>query len=927
MNAETPKATSAVGGFAGNVGNSGNITFKNCLTFSKVETAPTANVGGFIGHNAQTAENIALSTYTDCAWVLNNTAAVTDFGSASPAGAEHAGISPIGITPKSIDGLNIGSGAQTLTASEAGGYKFDKWIQLNGADYVTRTGYEYDLTTSVSAKKADGMSTIGGTFKRVNYPDVAVSVPIKTGTGIVSIATWDDFVNKVKSGGQFVQTANISAPAGITAYQAKEFLGGSYDGAGYTINVGAIPQGAYRADANGNIGLFGEVSGNISSLAVSGMNLSSDAANTGGLAGKISTPAIISNIRVNGNIASVGANTGLLAGIIGDGVTVIGSSVSGKLAASGNGNFGGYAGSIGKASVSYGYSFVEFSQSVTKGGAYAGTIDAAANVVDGIWSSNLSGKATAAVGGAASVPAGIRKISITPQSLNMAMGGGAVIEMSESAQTLTSLGLSFENWTGDNAIRILDANSPKTDIFAGTTEGNSVVKLHLKDAKTSTSFDVGSIPITISGAIKINNLSDLKKIGVDVAYPLSGTYVQTANITISEDFTPLGNFTGIYNGGAKSITFNGKIMGGGLFSAITGTDVLPAQVNDLAIVANNTVIAGTATSAGLLAGEIVNANLNGVKVSGAISTTSDVLTELGAISGKITGGTVKNSGSSANLSINSAVARASFAMGGLFGRMTSVQETTDCYVGGTVVPNAKVTAEGNKFAGGFAGKISGAAGSISNSIIGAKVGGDAMSAANIGAFMGSDDSSITYSNNLWSTITCRPAQAFGTTKTGTVQTITLIPNGIFRKTGGTVAVAAPLEHVMLKFNEWTSEIVQGSIALTIQSPALANTNVVLGDAAGTAKLQAAYACKMDEAVKIAYSMEAVIAADSTPPVIAFTQEGIEDQKIRVRFTVKEAEAGASGVAVESVKYGIVPNDRNAQAVTNFTLDADAGKSG
>ncbi|MEG0357256.1 MAG: hypothetical protein RR580_05930, partial [Christensenellaceae bacterium] len=88
-----------------------------------------------------------------------------------------------------------------------------------------------------------------------------------------------------------------------------------------------------------------------------------------------------------------------------------------------------------------------------------------------------------------------------------------------------------------------------------------------------------------------------------------------------------------------------------------------------------------------------------------------------------------------------------------------------------------------------------------------------------------------------------------------------------------------------------------------------------------------YACKMDEAVKIAYSMEAVIAADSTPPVIAFTQEGIEDQKIRVRFTVKEAEAGASGVAVESVKYGIVPNDRNAQAVTNFTLDADAGKSG
>ncbi|MEG2957937.1 MAG: hypothetical protein RR826_06695, partial [Christensenellaceae bacterium] len=67
--------------------------------------------------------------------------------------------------------------------------------------------------------------------------------------------------------------------------------------------------------------------------------------------------------------------------------------------------------------------------------------------------------------------------------------------------------------------------------------------------------------------------------------------------------------------------------------------------------------------------------------------------------------------------------------------------------------------------------------------------------------------------------------------------------------------------------------------------------------------------------------------DSVPPVIAFTQEGIEDQKIRVRFTVKEVEAGASGVAVESVKYGIVPNDRNAQAVTNFTLDADAGKSG
>jgi|GEM_PF-5994838 len=79
---------------------------------------------------------------------------------------------------------------------------------------------------------------------------------------------------------------------------------------------------------------------------------------------------------------------------------------------------------------------------------------------------------------------------------------------------------------------------------------------------------------TAEGEISIASYEDLQKIGTDMAYPLSGTYKLTGNITVGEsdaDFIPIGTeespFTGSFDGQKYSIS--------GL--KITGTNTTPIK--------------------------------------------------------------------------------------------------------------------------------------------------------------------------------------------------------------------------------------------------------------------------------------------------------------------------------------------------------------
>lgn len=98
-------------------------------------------------------------------------------------------------------------------------------------------------------------------------------------------------------------------------------------------------------------------------------------------------------------------------------------------------------------------------------------------------------------------------------------------------------------------------------------------------------------------AIKINNETDLQKIGIDSDYPLAGNYELQENIEITtETWTPVGNrtapFTGTFNGNNHTITFTQDMTftienpvnrdGYGFFGNIRG-----AVIKDVHFIVNN----------------------------------------------------------------------------------------------------------------------------------------------------------------------------------------------------------------------------------------------------------------------------------------------------------------------------------------------------
>lgn len=928
LNAGAMTGTVNVGGFAGLV-NDKSITFTDCISLSNIRSTDTAvQTGGFVGQNRQTGANLT-DSFQNCAWLYNNTPCETAFGSGSATGTDHVGVQPIGIAPRSMEVLT-GDEGKTLTASEAGGYTFEKWQQLGGGEYVSREGYEYDLATSVKALAADGVSNIGGVFKRVNSPDIPVYIPVTTGSGIVTVSTWEEFVQNVTDGKQCVQVKNIMAPAGITAYEAKKLLSGSYDGGGYTIDVSAIPASAYKADANGNVGLFGELGANVKNVTLTGVHITTDAANAGGLAGKLNATANIENVRVSGNIASIGQNTGLLAGVIEAGAQVGGTGVSGSITPSGDGNYGGFAGSLA-GSVSSSYAFVELTADAAHMGGFAGEVIDGAALIDAIWSPLLSGKTQNGAGSGAVV--GIRTLRTAPETVNVGIGGVMAVTLDETDEALAALGLAADKWTAGDGVTVSGGTGKMTDLRAGLKEAQSSVSLSLRDEKLKKSYAAVRVPVqVVGGAIPIGNLEDLKKVGSgqtitvgETTYTCSAdaTYVQTADIAVSGTWTSLPEFKGTYNGAGYKVTFGGD-MGAGLFSKVTGTADQAAEITNLKVVLNNAVFSGV--QSGGIAGSMEYAALNGISVTGSVAVAGTVET-LGGIAGDIAGGTLRNSGSSANLDASAATGVA-LKLGGLFGSAALTQMDL-CYAGGSLNSDAAGLAAEEKYMGGLVGELSGSGNVVKNSISGAKITNSvAISGTQIGAFIGADVSNGTvYANNYFSSMSAQNAlsKVCGTGNTDMAKEISLVPQSIYRQQGAaqSVNVAAPSDTntaaAGLAFGAWSKT---GDLNVTLGSANAASTTLGLpADVSGKAELTAEYRHSTDTNVKLLYKLPVELSADSTPPVISDVKTEIADQMVRVKFTVTD-DGGGSGVDTNSLKYGMVAGDRNAKSVTGYTVNAD-----
>lgn len=119
--------------------------------------------------------------------------------------------------------------------------------------------------------------------------------------------------------------------------------------------------------------------------------------------------------------------------------------------------------------------------------------------------------------------------------------------------------------------------------------------------------------------IAIYTIDDLAKIGIDAAYPLDGNYILMTDI-VGEEFAPIGTeeqpFSGVFDGNGHIIA-KLEIEGdtrSGFFAVLTG------EVKNLTLAGVN-VIGSDEDDAysGILAGEIVGANIENLVLTGDVS--------------------------------------------------------------------------------------------------------------------------------------------------------------------------------------------------------------------------------------------------------------------------------------------------------------------
>jgi hypothetical protein len=166
--------------------------------------------------------------------------------------------------------------------------------------------------------------------------------------------------------------------------------------------------------------------------------------------------------------------------------------------------------------------------------------------------------------------------------------------------------------------------------------------------------------------ILIPSNTEMAKIGNDAAYPLSGKYLLTANITLSS-WTPIGTdvapFTGEFNGAGKTITlqsFNSTAVSAttylGIFGYTKGTSsTSKAEIKSLTVnsTVNQTSTATVSQAIGLVTGYAENADIKNITLGGSFQFVAPTTAYVGGIAGIIsTAALVKDSTGNLDMTIN-----------------------------------------------------------------------------------------------------------------------------------------------------------------------------------------------------------------------------------------------------------------------------------
>jgi uncharacterized repeat protein (TIGR02543 family) len=233
----------------------------------------------------------------------------------------------------------------------------------------------------------------------------------------------------------------------------------------------------------------------------------------------------------------------------------------------------------------------------------------------------------------------------------------------------------------------------------------SDVTLYAKWTTINGGTKLGSDDVIPAGAVAIPDFTTLCKIGKETAYPLSGTYVLTANIDASasrnmnggKGFEPIGNdvsmFTGKFYG--KGYTISGLYINRpndryvGLFGKISNSNALISGIHIIDAIVN-----GSDNVGGLVGDFVYSTSISKSSVSGGTIIGTAGYAIVGGLAGWIQGSTIADCYSTATVS--------GHIVGGLVGVNSSGATISRSYAAGVVNGNG-----GDEYVGGLAGGIFG----------------------------------------------------------------------------------------------------------------------------------------------------------------------------------------------------------------------------
>ncbi|WP_151670731.1 filamentous hemagglutinin N-terminal domain-containing protein [Nitrincola schmidtii] len=264
------------------------------------------------------------------------------------------------------------------------------------------------------------------------------------------------------------------------------------------------------------------------------------------------------------------------------------------------------------------------------------------------------------------------------------------------------------------------------------TYGNDNSHLIVHGRVDLSETSVNTLAINGANHTILRNQSEVAGITND----LDGRYVLGGNLDFTGNWTPIGVFTGHFNGLGNQIhdlVVSHNASGAGLFGSTDG-----ATLSNLRLAGVN--ITNSGGGVGALVGNATNTNVNNVHVNGVVTSTraADTAADAGGLVGFQVGGSIRFSSANVNViangrnvgglvgdATNSASIENSFALGsvetsgnqgnigGLVGALRNASSISNSYATGNVVGQLNNT--GNTGVGGLVGEIRNIDATVSNS--------------------------------------------------------------------------------------------------------------------------------------------------------------------------------------------------------------------